>query len=84
MRFIKGKPIFSIDVHPSGDKLATGGQGGDSGRVVIWNWAPLVSPDAENDPNVPKILCLIDQHSGNIMYFYISIKYYNCNQYSFI
>ncbi|XP_026462747.1 protein HIRA homolog, partial [Ctenocephalides felis] len=59
------KPIFSIDVHPSGNKLATGGQGGDSGRVVIWNWAPLVSLDAENDPNVPKILCLIDQHSGN-------------------
>lgn len=56
------KSIFSIDIHPSGDKFTTGGQGNDSGRVVIWNMAPVVNEEAENDPNVPKILCQMDNH----------------------
>jgi len=25
--FFKGKPIFSIDIHPDGSRFATGGQG---------------------------------------------------------
>lgn len=51
------KPIFSVDIHPKGEKFATGGQGNDSGRVVIWNLAPVLSEKAEMDPKVPKILC---------------------------
>jgi hypothetical protein len=34
-----------------------GGQGSDSGRVTIWNLAPVLSEKAELDPKVPKILC---------------------------
>ncbi|XP_055592877.1 protein HIRA homolog isoform X2 [Uranotaenia lowii] len=56
------KPIFSIDVHPGGEKFATGGQGNDSGRVVIWNLVPVIDEEAERDKNVPRILCQMDNH----------------------
>ena len=29
-------PIFSIDIHPAGEKFARGGQGDDYGRVTVW------------------------------------------------
>ncbi|XP_050450855.1 protein HIRA homolog [Cataglyphis hispanica] len=57
-----GYPIFSIDIHPDGRRFATGGQGGDSGRVVIWNMVPVIDETAELDSNVPKMLCQLDNH----------------------
>jgi len=57
-----GKPIFSIAIHPDGSKFATGGQGDDSGRVVIWNMAPIVKDKSEEDANIPKLLCQMDNH----------------------
>ncbi|XP_020291848.1 protein HIRA homolog isoform X2 [Pseudomyrmex gracilis] len=57
-----GYPIFSIDIHPDGKRFATGGQGGDSGRVVIWNMEPVVNEAAEVDSNVAKMLCQLDNH----------------------
>ncbi|CAB0037827.1 unnamed protein product [Trichogramma brassicae] len=69
MRLIKpnwvthdGSPIFSIDIHPHSKKFATGGSGGDAGRVVIWNLEPVVDEKKEMDPNVPKMLCQLDNH----------------------
>lgn len=59
---IAEKPIFSIDIHPDGKKFATGGQGNDSGRVVIWNLAPVVNEEAERNKSVAKILCQLDNH----------------------
>lgn len=56
------KPIFSVDVHQDCTKFATGGQGNDSGRVVIWNMKPVLSEKDENDATVPKMLCQMDQH----------------------
>ncbi|KAH8387990.1 hypothetical protein KR093_010789, partial [Drosophila rubida] len=56
------KPIFSVDVHHDCSKFATGGQGNDSGRVVIWNLKPVLNDKDENDANVPKMLCQMDQH----------------------
>ncbi|ALC48348.1 Hira [Drosophila busckii] len=56
------KPIFSVDVHQDCTKFATGGQGVDSGRVVIWNLKPVLSEKAENDASEPKMLCQMDQH----------------------
>ncbi|XP_005185911.2 protein HIRA homolog [Musca domestica] len=56
------KPIFSIDVHQECLKFATGGQGVDSGRVVIWNLLPVLSEKAEMDESVPKMLCQMDNH----------------------
>ncbi|CAD6211922.1 GSCOCG00003900001-RA-CDS [Cotesia congregata] len=55
-------PIFSVDIHPDGKRFATGGQGGDSGRVVIWNMEPVINEAAELDQNVPKMLCQLDNH----------------------
>ncbi|GLV43884.1 hira [Carabus blaptoides fortunei] len=56
------KPIFSVDIHPKGGRFATGGQGGDSGRVVVWNLEPVLSEKAELDSAVPKMLCQMDNH----------------------
>ncbi|KAK0181769.1 hypothetical protein PV327_004023 [Microctonus hyperodae] len=55
-------PIFSVDIHPDGKRFATGGQGGDSGRVVIWNMEPIKNESAELDSNVPKMMCQLDNH----------------------
>ncbi|XP_026747652.1 LOW QUALITY PROTEIN: protein HIRA homolog [Trichoplusia ni] len=56
------KPIFSVDIHPTGKRFATGGQGGDSGRVVVWNLNPVLFEAVEVDPNIPKMLCQMDNH----------------------
>lgn len=56
-----GLPIYSIDIHPDGSRVATGGQGDDSGRVVIWNMAPVVHEEEEND-DIPRMLCQLDNH----------------------
>uniref|UniRef100_A0A8C0V6M0 Protein HIRA n=1 Tax=Cyanistes caeruleus TaxID=156563 RepID=A0A8C0V6M0_CYACU len=66
-KFIKqswcvGKPIFSVDIHPDGTKFATGGQGQDSGKVVIWNMAPVLKEEDEKNENIPKMLCQMDNH----------------------
>ncbi|XP_074868862.1 protein HIRA isoform X2 [Carettochelys insculpta] len=57
-----GKPIFSVDIHPDGTKFATGGQGQDSGKVVIWSMAPVLKEEDEKNENVPKMLCQMDNH----------------------
>uniref|UniRef100_A0A672S431 Protein HIRA n=1 Tax=Sinocyclocheilus grahami TaxID=75366 RepID=A0A672S431_SINGR len=57
-----GKPIFSVDIHPDGTKFATGGQGEDSGKVVIWNMAPVLREEDEKNANIPKLLCQMDNH----------------------
>ncbi|KAI0209772.1 Protein HIRA [Lamellibrachia satsuma] len=57
-----GKPIFSIDIHPDGSRFATGGQGDNSGKVVIWNMAPVKEEKDEKDKRTPKMLCQMDNH----------------------
>ncbi|KFM04242.1 Protein HIRA, partial [Aptenodytes forsteri] len=61
-RLLCGKPIFSVDIHPDGTKFATGGQGQDSGKVVIWNMAPVLKEEDEKNENIPKMLCQMDNH----------------------
>lgn len=53
-----------MDIHPTGKRFATGGQGGDSGRVVVWNLNSVLYENVEVDPNVPKMLCQMDNHLG--------------------
>ena len=67
-----GKPIFSIDIHPDGSRFATGGQGdgGSSGKVIIWNMMPVCSATDEKDEKVPKVLCVMDNHLGNFGFTY--------------
>lgn len=51
-----------MDIHPKGGRLATGGQGGQGGRIVIWNTAPILSEKDECDNKIPKMLCQMDNH----------------------
>ncbi|XP_075424653.1 protein HIRA isoform X2 [Ascaphus truei] len=57
-----GKPIFSVDIHPDGTKFVTGGQGQDSGKVVIWNMPPVLKEEDEKNECIPKMLCQMDNH----------------------
>ncbi|GFS07299.1 protein HIRA [Elysia marginata] len=57
-----GKPIFSLDIHPDGSRVVTGGQGDDYGKIVIWNMGPVRDEVLEADEKVPKILCQMDNH----------------------
>lgn len=50
-----------MDIHPQGNRFATGGQGG---RVVVWNLNSVLYEEVEMDPNVPKMLCQMDNHLG--------------------
>uniref|UniRef100_F6WHS8 Protein HIRA n=1 Tax=Ciona intestinalis TaxID=7719 RepID=F6WHS8_CIOIN len=58
------KPIFSIDIHPDESRFATGGQGdgGSSGKVIIWNMTPVVNQKDEVNDKIPKVLCVMDNH----------------------
>uniref|UniRef100_A0A669BXM7 Protein HIRA n=1 Tax=Oreochromis niloticus TaxID=8128 RepID=A0A669BXM7_ORENI len=61
-KILECKPIFSVDIHPDGTKFATGGQGEDSGKVMIWNMAPVLREEDEKNENIPKMLCQMDNH----------------------
>ena len=60
----EGNPIFSVAIHPDGSRFATGGQGKDSGVVVIWNMAPVRSAADEENGDIPKVLCEMSNHLG--------------------
>lgn len=60
----EGNPIFSVAIHPDGSRFATGGQGKDSGVVVIWNMAPVRSVADETNADIPKVLCEMSNHLG--------------------
>uniref|UniRef100_A0A3Q2UVC5 Protein HIRA n=1 Tax=Haplochromis burtoni TaxID=8153 RepID=A0A3Q2UVC5_HAPBU len=45
--------------------FATGGQGEDSGKVMIWNMAPVLREEDEKNENISKMLCQMDNHLGN-------------------
>ena len=38
--------------------------GDDSGKVTIWNMAPVKNEEDEMNENVPKLLCQMDNHFG--------------------
>jgi len=63
--WVEGKdefPIMSVDIHPHANKFATGGQGSDCGRIIIWNLEPLRNSAKADDPSVPKQLCQMENH----------------------
>lgn len=39
--------------------------GEDSGKVMIWNMAPVLREEDEKNENIPKMLCQMDNHLGN-------------------
>uniref|UniRef100_A0A182Y5W5 Protein HIRA n=1 Tax=Anopheles stephensi TaxID=30069 RepID=A0A182Y5W5_ANOST len=54
--------VCIVQMSNVGERFATGGQGCDSGRVVIWNMAPVLNEQAESNKSVPRILCQMDNH----------------------
>ncbi|KAJ1972443.1 HIR complex subunit [Dimargaris xerosporica] len=62
----KGKrtSIFSLSVHPNGNRLATGGL---DTKVKIWNTEPVLRKDAETDLGVPKLLAAMGLHNGTVL-----------------
>ena len=40
--------------------------GDDSGKVTIWNMAPVKDEEDEMNENVPKLLCQMDNHLGEL------------------
>lgn len=42
--------------------------GEDSGKVMIWNMAPVLREEDEKNENIPKMLCQMDNHLGNKPY----------------
>ena len=43
-------------------RFATGGQGKESGMVVVWNMSPVRTSSDETNENVPKYLCELTNH----------------------
>ena len=60
VRHDAGAPIFSVDCHPDGTRIATAG--GDQ-KVKVWSLAPILKDkdrsDVENDPSAPKCLATL-------------------------
>lgn len=41
-----GQPLYSIDVQPGGDRIATAGKGSDkTGLVLLWNLRAILNDD---------------------------------------
>lgn len=40
--------------------------GDDSGKVTIWNMAPVKNEEDEMNENIPKLLCQMDNHLGGL------------------
>lgn len=42
--------------------------------MVIWNMAPVLKEEDEKNENIPKMLCQMDNHLGNIEGFSIGFE----------
>ncbi|CAH8603514.1 unnamed protein product [Schistosoma rodhaini] len=59
-----GRPIYSLDIHPDGSRLATGGVIDTCGVVVLWNMAPIRDPTLESSDNSCLKLFQMDSHQA--------------------
>ncbi|VDP99150.1 unnamed protein product, partial [Trichobilharzia regenti] len=62
--FTSGRPIYSLDIHPDGSRLATGGVIDTCGVVILWNMAPIRDPSLESDENSCLKLFQMDSHQA--------------------
>ncbi|TPX42942.1 hypothetical protein SeMB42_g04932 [Synchytrium endobioticum] len=56
--------VYSLHVHPSGSKLATGSI---DTKVKIWNTEPILDQRKEEDPQIPKLLSTLGYHTGPVI-----------------
>lgn len=40
---------------------------------MIWNMAPVLKEEDEKNESIPKMLCQMDNHLGNLLVFFIDI-----------
>ncbi|KAF9177411.1 HIR complex subunit [Haplosporangium sp. Z 11] len=60
----KKAPIYSLHVHPDGGRLATGAQ---DAKVKIWNLAPIIDAEKDQDPDARRHLCTMSLHNGAVL-----------------
>ncbi|KAG0345255.1 HIR complex subunit [Podila humilis] len=60
----KKAPIYSLHVHPDGTRLATGAQ---DAKVKIWNMAPILDAEKDQDQDVRRHLCTMSLHNGAVL-----------------
>ncbi|THD28144.1 Protein HIRA [Fasciola hepatica] len=58
------RPIYSLDIHPDGSRLATGGVIDTCGVVILWNMVPIRNPSLEMDASTPRKLFQMDSHQA--------------------
>ena len=56
--------IFSVDVHPDGSRIATGGL---DAKVRIWSTKPILNEASEASGRPPKSLCTLTMHTGPVL-----------------
>ncbi|VDN97158.1 unnamed protein product [Rodentolepis nana] len=56
--------ICSLDIHPDGSRLATGGLGKTGGTVIIWDMSYIRDPSKETNATSSKQLFRMDDHEG--------------------
>ncbi|KAF7427978.1 HIR complex subunit [Pleurotus ostreatus] len=63
-RTAKRLSIFSVDVHPDGSRIATGGL---DAKVRIWSTKPILNSASEHSNKPPKSLCTLTMHTGPVL-----------------
>lgn len=54
--------INGLDVSPNGRRLATCGR-----NIIIWNMLPILDSKAEQDPDVPKVLAIMQEQEKGVL-----------------
>lgn len=58
-----GTPLYSLDIHPSGSRLATSGS---DHKVKIWSLATILNAKTESNKSSHKLLATLADHGGPV------------------
>lgn len=61
-----------MDVSPNGRRLATCGR-----NIIIWNMLPILDSKAELDPDVPKVLAIMQEQEKGVL----TVKFSNSGRF---
>ena len=60
---ISVRPIYTLDIHPDGRRLATGGLTDGGGLIILWDMSPIRDPKKEPQ-TTSKVLYQMNNHQG--------------------
>ena len=43
---------------------------------MIWNMAPVLKEEDEKNESIPKMLCQMDNHLGNLLYYFYTLLHF--------